>query len=55
MRSECLQVEMARERVKGRGGGGFYTPLTQNIAVTALRPGVSEVNPETPGSPETPG
>jgi hypothetical protein len=29
--------------------------LTQNIAVTALRPRVSGVNPETPGSPETPG
>jgi hypothetical protein len=41
---------------KGRGGGGFYTPpLTQNIAVEALRPGVSGVNPETPGSSETPG
>jgi hypothetical protein len=25
------------------------------MAVEALRPGVSRVNPETPGSPETPG
>jgi hypothetical protein len=54
MRSEVVQVEMAGES-KERGGGGFYTPLTQNIAVEALRPGVSGVNLETPGSPETPG
>jgi hypothetical protein len=40
---------------KGRGGGGLLYPLTQNIVVRALRPGVSGVNPETPGSPETPG
>jgi hypothetical protein len=46
MRSEGLQVEMAREPLY---------PLTQSIAVTALRPGVTRVNPETPGSPETPG
>jgi hypothetical protein len=45
-----------REREsKRRGGGGFYTPLTQNIAVEALRLGVSRVNPETPGSPKIPG
>jgi hypothetical protein len=50
-----MQVEIAGERSKGRGGGGFYPPLTQNIGVEALRPGVSGVNPETPGSPETPG
>jgi hypothetical protein len=50
MRSEGLQVEMARERVRG-----LLYPLTQNIVVTAYRPGVSGVNPETPGSPETPG
>jgi hypothetical protein len=55
MRFEDVQVEMAGERSKGRGGGGFYTPLTQNIAVEVLRPGVSGVNPETPGSLETPG
>jgi hypothetical protein len=36
MRSEVVQVEMAGERSKGRGGGGFYTPLTQNIVVEAL-------------------
>jgi hypothetical protein len=54
MRSEGLQVEMARERVK-EGVEGDFNPLTQSIAVTALRPGVSGVNPKTPGSPETPG
>jgi hypothetical protein len=55
MRSEVCRSKMAGERSKGRGGGGFYTPLTQNIVVEALRPKVSGVNPETPGSPETPG
>jgi hypothetical protein len=55
MRSEVMQVEMAGQRSKGRGGGGFYTPLTQKITVTALTPEVSGVNPETPGSPKTPG
>jgi hypothetical protein len=40
---------------KGRGGGRFYTTPTQNIAVKALRPGISGVNPETTGSPEIPG
>jgi hypothetical protein len=38
-----------------RGWRGLLYPLTQNIAVEALRPGVSRVNPETSGSPETPG
>jgi hypothetical protein len=38
-----------------KGWRRLLYPLTQNIAVTALRPGISEVNPETPGSPETPG
>jgi hypothetical protein len=46
---------MAGEESKEGGGGGFYTPFTQNIAVEALRPGVSGVNLETLGSPETPG
>jgi hypothetical protein len=46
---------MARESVKGRGGRGLLYPLTQNIAVKALRSRVSGVNPETPGSPEIPG
>jgi hypothetical protein len=55
MRYEVVQVEIAGKTSKGRGGGGFYTPLTQNIAVEALRPEVSGVNPETPGSPEIPG
>jgi hypothetical protein len=55
MGSEVMQVEMAGKRSKGRGGGGFYTPLTQNIAFEALRPGVSRVNLETTGSPEIPG
>jgi hypothetical protein len=55
MRSDEVQVENGRRESKERGGGGFYTPLTQNIVVEALRPGVSRVNPETPGSPETPG
>jgi hypothetical protein len=55
MRSKDVQVEMAGVRVKKGVEGGFYYPLTQNIAVEALRPGVSGVNPETPGSPETPG
>jgi hypothetical protein len=45
---------MAGERVK-EGVEGAFIPLTQNIVVEALRPGVSGVNPETPGSPETPG
>jgi hypothetical protein len=52
MRSEVMQVENGRRESKGRGGGGLLYPLTQNIAVEALRPGVSGVNPETPGSPE---
>jgi hypothetical protein len=43
---------MARERVKKGVEGAFIPPLTQNIAVEALRPGVSGVNPKTPGSPE---
>jgi hypothetical protein len=34
---------------------GILYPLTQNIAIEALRPGVFGANPETPGSPETPG
>jgi hypothetical protein len=42
---------MAGERGKGRGGGGFYTPLTQNITIEALRKsGVSGINPDTPAS-----
>jgi hypothetical protein len=41
---------MARERVKEG-----IPPLTQNIAIEALRPGVSGVNPKTPGSSEIPG
>jgi hypothetical protein len=45
---------MARERVKEEVEGAFIPPH-QNIAVTALRPGVSGVNPETPGSPDIPG
>jgi hypothetical protein len=45
---------MARERVK-EGWRGLLYPLTQNIVVTALRPGVSGVNPETPGSLEISG
>jgi hypothetical protein len=43
-----------QQRVK-KGVRGLLYPLTQNIAVEALRPRVSGVNPETPGSPETPG
>jgi hypothetical protein len=54
MRSEVFRSKW-QERSKERGGGGFYTPLIQNIAIEALRPGVSGVNVETPGSPETPG
>jgi hypothetical protein len=46
---------MAGERVKKGVEGAFIPPLTQNIAVEALRPGVSGVNPETLGSPESPG
>jgi hypothetical protein len=38
--------------MKGRRGRLY--PLTQNIAVDAVRPGVCGANPETPGSPETP-
>jgi hypothetical protein len=34
MRSEVLQVEMARERVK-EGVEEAFIPLTQNIAVTS--------------------
>jgi hypothetical protein len=45
---------MARERVK-EGVEGAFIPPYPDIAVEALRPGVSGVNPETPGSPETPG
>jgi hypothetical protein len=54
MRSVEVQVEMVGERSK-KGWRGLLYPLTQNIAIEALRPGVSGVNPETPGSPETPG
>jgi hypothetical protein len=36
-----------------KGWRGLLYPLTQNIAVEALRPEVSGENPETPGSPET--
>jgi hypothetical protein len=32
-----------------KGWRGLLYTLTQNIVVTALRPGVSGVNPETPG------
>jgi hypothetical protein len=53
MRFDEVQVEMAGERVKKGLEGAFIPPLTQNIAVEASRPGVSGVNPETPGSPET--
>jgi hypothetical protein len=55
MRSVEVQDEMAGERSKEGVGGAFIPPLTQNIAVEALRPGVSGVNSETPGSRETPG
>jgi hypothetical protein len=34
---------------------GLLYPLTQKRVVTALRPGISEKTPETPGSSETPG
>jgi hypothetical protein len=34
-----------------KGWRGLLYPLTQNIAVTTLRPGISGVNPETLGSP----
>jgi hypothetical protein len=34
-----------RERGGGKGGGGFYTPLTQKRAVTDLRPGISRKTP----------
>jgi hypothetical protein len=36
-----------RERVK-KGVERAFIPLTQNIAVEALRPGVSGENPDTP-------
>jgi hypothetical protein len=55
MRSDDVHIETAGGESKEGGGGGFYTPLTQNIAVEALRPRVSGVNSETPGSSETPG
>jgi hypothetical protein len=55
MTSVEVQVEMAGERSKEGVEGAFIPPLTQNITVEALRPGVSGVNPETLGSPETPG
>jgi hypothetical protein len=56
MSSEPLEFEMGkRDRERGKGGGGFCTLLTQKRAITALRPGMSGKNPETPGSPETPG
>jgi hypothetical protein len=38
-----------------KGWRGLLYPLTQNIAVEALKPGVSGANPETLGSPETSG
>jgi hypothetical protein len=56
MRSEVFKSKMVGERVKEGVEGAFIPPpLTQNIAVEALRLGVSGVNPETPGSLETPG
>jgi hypothetical protein len=56
MRYEDVQVEMAGERVKKGVEGAFIPPpRTQSRAVEALGPGVSGVNPEIPGSPETPG
>jgi hypothetical protein len=62
MSSVGLQVEMAKERVKGRGGGGFYTPHTKysryNFKIRNIRgkpgnsgkSGDSGVNPDTPAS-----
>jgi hypothetical protein len=54
MRSEGLQVEMARERVKEGVEGAFIPPHPEYV-FKALRPRISGVNPETPGSPEIPG
>jgi hypothetical protein len=54
MRSVEVQVEMAGERSK-EGVEGAFIPPHPEYTVDALRPGVSGVNPETPGSPETPG
>jgi hypothetical protein len=52
MSSEALQVEMGKRERKG--WRGLLYPLTQKRVVTALRPGISGVNSETLGSPETP-
>jgi hypothetical protein len=38
-----------------KGWRGLLYPLTQNIAVEALWPGVSGINPDSPGSPKSPG
>jgi hypothetical protein len=38
-----------------KGWRGLLYPLTQNIVVEALRLRVSGINPEPPGSPESPG
>jgi hypothetical protein len=54
MRSEGLQVEMARERVK-EGVEGAFIPSHPEYSRYSLRPGIFGVNPETSGSPETPG
>jgi hypothetical protein len=54
MRSEGLQVEMTRERVK-EGVEGAFISLHPEYSCYNLKIGVSGVNPETPGSPETPG
>jgi hypothetical protein len=46
--------EGERERER-KGWRGLLYPLKQKRAITALRHGISGVNPETPGSPETQG
>jgi hypothetical protein len=51
MSSEALQVKMGKRERKG--WRGLLYPLAQKRVVTALRPGMSGENPETPGSPET--
>jgi hypothetical protein len=43
---KLFRLKMAGEESKEGGGGGFYTPLTQNIAIEALRPGVPRSAPK---------
>jgi hypothetical protein len=52
---EALPFKTGKRERESKGWRGLLYPLTQKRLVTALRPGMSGENPETLGSPETPG